>query len=43
MKLYTALARGLSARVAGSIFGWHVAGPNQRRDADGNQIGIMAP
>jgi hypothetical protein len=42
MKLYLALARGRSARVAGSIFGWHLLGPNQRRGADGNQIGIMA-
>lgn len=42
IKLYVALARGRSARVAGSIFGWHLGGPNERRGEDGNQIGIMA-
>jgi hypothetical protein len=42
MRLYLAPARGRSALVAGSMFGFHVAGPNVRRRTDGSQIGINA-
>lgn len=40
IRLYLALARGRTARVAGSIAGFHVMGPNIRRDQNEVPIGI---
>jgi hypothetical protein len=42
MKLYLALAKGVSARVAGPIFGFHLMGWLKRQAADGRNIGINA-
>lgn len=42
IKLYLALARGRSARVAGAIFGFHVIGPHARRSTEEPLIGINA-
>ncbi|MFY2861153.1 hypothetical protein ACOJVU_15675 [Mycobacterium sp. THU-M104] len=42
IRLYLALARGVSARVAGPMFGQHVRGPHLRRSASGAPLGISA-
>jgi hypothetical protein len=39
MRLYLALARGLTARVAGPIVGYHAAGPHYRLDSRGVPVG----
>ena len=39
IRLYLALARGLTARVAGPILGYHAAGPNHRKDSLGVPVG----
>lgn len=42
MRLYCALARGMTARVAGSMSGFQLYGPNAHRNLDGAPIGINA-
>ena len=42
VRLYLALSRGLTARVACPIAGFHVLGPNVRRAASGLLVGINA-
>ncbi|MHA7663709.1 hypothetical protein [Mycolicibacterium sp. HS_4_1] len=42
MRLYLALARGMTARVAGSMSGFQIYGPNARRNLEGAPIGINA-
>ena len=42
LRLYLALARGLTARVAGAIAGFHVFGPNLRRGSSVAPLGISA-
>jgi hypothetical protein len=42
LRLYLALARGMTARVAGPIAGFHVLGPHQRRGSTGAPLGITA-
>lgn len=42
LRLYLALARGMTARVAGAIAGFHVLGPHLRRGSSGAPLGINA-
>ena len=42
MKLYLALARGRSARVAGPTYGFHVVGPRARKSSEASVVGINA-
>jgi hypothetical protein len=42
MRLYVALARGMTARVAGAMAGFHVHGPHLRRNKSGAPMGINA-
>lgn len=42
LRLFLALARGVTARVAGPIAGFPVAGTNLRRDSLGKPVGINA-
>jgi hypothetical protein len=39
MRLYVALTRGLTARVAGPTVGYHNSGPNYRPDSSGKALG----
>ncbi|STZ24064.1 Uncharacterised protein [Mycolicibacterium aichiense] len=42
VRLFLALARGVTARVAGPIAGFPIVGPQLRRDASGAPVGINA-
>lgn len=42
LKLYLALARGMSARVNGTVAGFYIGGPKQKRGVDGLPRGINA-
>jgi hypothetical protein len=42
MRLHLALSRGVTARIAGPIAGFHVLGPNIRHDSSGLLAGINA-
>lgn len=42
LRLHLALARGLTARVAGAIIGFHLLGPHMRRGKSGRQLAINA-
>lgn len=43
LRLYLALARGMTARVAGPIAGFHVLGPHLRRGTSGATLGLPEP
>jgi len=42
IRLYVALARGVTARAAGAMSGFHVRGPHLRRGASGAPMGISS-